>query len=71
MKSFLDFIIENLKSLEDKLNDLGVDHSISHKNGITTVHKIVVKKEDRAKGLGSKAMKAITDHAGEEVGTKR
>lgn len=63
MKSFLTFITEELKSLEDKLDSLGINHSISHKNGITTVHKIVVKKEDRNRGLGSKAMKAITDHA--------
>lgn len=63
MKSFLTFITEELKSLQDKLDDLGVDHSLSHNKGTTTVHKIVVKKEDRNKGLGSKAMKAITDHA--------
>lgn len=65
MKSFIDFISENLGELEHHLNSLGVDHSITHhaKDNAITVHKIVVKKEDRNKGIGSKAMKAITHHA--------
>ncbi len=63
MKSFTSFIKENIDELQSHLSKLGVDHSISHNKGTTTVHKIVVKKEDRNKGLGSKAMKAITDHA--------
>ena len=59
------YFIESIGELENHLSSLGVDHSISHheKDKAITVNKIVVKKEDRNKGIGSKAMKAITDHA--------
>lgn len=65
MKSFVTFINENIEELEHHLSSMGVEHSLSHnaKDNAITVHKIVVKKEDRNKGIGSKAIQAITAHA--------
>lgn len=50
------------KMYED-LEKLGVDVFVSTRNGIMTISKIVVKKEDRSSGLGSKAMEMICDFA--------
>jgi predicted GNAT family N-acyltransferase len=65
MKTFLEYISESLEELESNLTSIGVDHSLSHNknNNSITIHKIVVKKEQRNKGVGSKAMKVITNHA--------
>lgn len=63
MKSFLTFITEEIKPLQDKLDSLGIDHVISHNKGTTIIYKMIVKKENRNKGLGSKVMKTITNYA--------
>jgi hypothetical protein len=63
MKTLNQFITENLKSLQDTLDDIGVNHSLSQNNKTLTVSKIVVPKENRNEGIGMRAMKAIADHA--------
>ena len=54
---------DSLSELRKHLDSLGVEHHISHGPGSLTISKIVVPKEHRNKGLGSKAMSAITQHA--------
>lgn len=63
MKSFEEFLSENLMTLNNRLNSLGVEHHLSHSQGTINVSKIVVPKDKRNEGIGSKAMKEITDHA--------
>jgi predicted GNAT family N-acyltransferase len=71
MKSFLHFIEEHdehekaFSNLKTHLDDANISHSISHnkKSNTISVNKIVVNKENRNKGVGSSAMKAITSHA--------
>jgi predicted GNAT family N-acyltransferase len=60
---FRQFITENLKSLQDTLDDIGVDHSISQNKNVMSISKIVVSKEKRNQGIGTRSMKAITNHA--------
>jgi len=63
MISFSQFMTESLNTLQGTLNDIGVDHSISQNKNVLTVSKIVIPKEKRNQGIGTKSMKAITDHA--------
>ena len=53
----------NLDGLRAHLDSLGVDHAISERADRLTVNKIVVPDGERGKGVGSGAMKAITDYA--------
>lgn len=41
----------------------GINHSLSEKNGVISLGKIVVPKEARGQGIGSDAMRQITDYA--------
>ena len=65
MKSLRQFIYEEIHSIKSELDSMGIDHHISHNptNKTTTVSKIVVPKDKRNSGVGSKAMRAITNHA--------
>lgn len=63
MKTFESFLAENLMGLNNRLNSLGVDHYLTSKEGTINISKIVVPKEKRNEGIGSKAMKEITSHA--------
>lgn len=71
MKSFKEYIIEesdhesDFSSLKNKLDSMGIEHSISHNANKNTIHisKLAIKKEDRGQGKGSLVMKHITDHA--------
>lgn len=56
----LEFNNAALFKLYEDLEKLGVDVFVSRKGDILTISKIVVKKEQRSEGLGSKAMELIT-----------
>lgn len=55
--------VGTLSQLERELDDIGVKHALSQRGDIITVNKIVVPEGQRNQGVGSKAMKAITDYA--------
>jgi predicted GNAT family N-acyltransferase len=65
MKSFSSFLTEQaeLGELKSKLDSLGVEHSITQGSDHITVHQIIVPKKNRGEGVGTQAMKHITDHA--------
>lgn len=63
---FKEWLVEQesaFESLKNNLDSLGVDHSISNHKDHINVSKIVVPKEKRNSGIGTKAMHMITDHA--------
>jgi predicted GNAT family acetyltransferase len=55
----------SLDKVKEHWDSLGIDHYISHYEPNNTIHvsKIVVPKVNRGKGIGSTAMKSLTDHA--------
>ncbi len=53
----------DVDQLHRDLDNLGVEHSLTHKPGHLHVSKIVVPKDRRNEGIGSKAMKHIISHA--------
>ncbi len=55
----------SLDKVKQHWDSLGIDHFITHRKDSNSIHvsKIVVPKGDRGKGIGSSAMKTLTDHA--------
>jgi GNAT superfamily N-acetyltransferase len=60
---FEDFADNGIFALYDALDKLGVDAFVSERKGVITLSKIVVKKEARNQGTGTKAMELITKYA--------
>lgn len=56
---------KGIEGLKKKLDDHGVDHLIHEKNGIIRLDKLIVPKESRGQGIGSRAMQDIADYADE------
>ncbi len=54
---------ETLDDLRAKLDDAGVSHEVYERNGVVTVHKIVVPEGARSSGIGTRAMQTILDYA--------
>jgi hypothetical protein len=52
-----------LDSLKKQMSDAGVDASISEKDGVITLSKIVVPETDRGTGKGTDAMQALIEYA--------
>lgn len=63
MKTFREFLREDLDKLKSKLDSLGVEHGITQTGDSMTIHKILVNKKERGLGKGTEAMKHITDYA--------
>lgn len=55
----------SVASVRNSLSDIGVEASISEKNGIITIHKIVVPEGKRNSGVGTNAMDAVVKYADE------
>ncbi len=59
-----EFITESgIKDVESAWNSLGIDSFIYEKNGTISLDKIVVPKNLRQTGTGSKAMQMLIDYA--------
>lgn len=58
-----DFVDNGLFALYDNLEKLGVDTFITDRKGVIVLSKIVVKKEARSQGTGTKAMELICAYA--------
>jgi len=52
-----------IRALEYSWKKLGVDASISESNGVITLSKIIVPKDSRGNGIGTKAMQELVDYA--------
>lgn len=67
MISFREYLNEDIDTLRQSLDQLGVDHSIHHSRPhYLHVGKIVVPKDSRNQGVGTEAMKLITAYADEK-----
>ena len=53
----------SIQSVEQTWESLGVEGSISERNGVVTVSKVVVPEAKRGQGTGTKAMQALVDYA--------
>jgi len=58
-----DFADNGLFALYENLEKLGVDTFITERKGVIIISKIVVKKDARNQGTGTKAMELITEYA--------
>ncbi|HQQ69092.1 MAG TPA: hypothetical protein PLL92_02115, partial [Alicycliphilus sp.] len=53
----------HLDELRAQLDGMGVDNTISERDGVLTISKIVVPQDKRSAGLGSQAMQSIVEYA--------
>ena len=56
---------KDFETLKDNLTKKNINHSLNYspRENSISVNKIIVPKENRQQGLGSEAMRSITDHA--------
>ena len=58
-----------IDEVRGRIKEAGADNFISEKNGVIKLSEIRVEKKNRGQGIGSKAMKILTDYA-DETGQK-
>lgn len=54
---------DSLARVREEWDRAGVSNSVSENNGVITVSKIIVPKDERGKGIGSAAMARLTEYA--------
>lgn len=60
---YSEFITESLDQVKDIWTELGIDFSLYQHGGVINLNKIVVPKEARMMGNGTKAMRLLVDYA--------
>jgi len=58
-----ELITESLEEIKDRWTELGIDFSLYQHNDVINLNKIIVPKEARMMGNGTKAMKLLIDYA--------
>lgn len=64
-KEFLDLKENNIQAVELLWQGMGIHAFVSENKGIITLSKILVPKESRDQGFGTKAMQILVDYADE------
>lgn len=55
--------VPTLEKIRAAWDEMGIDGIISEKSGVVTLNKIIIGKDKRNQGIGTKAMKMLTDYA--------
>lgn len=57
--------LTSLSQVKEAWKEVGIDFYLGEKDGVIELSKIVLPKQERGKGTGSKAMMMLTDYADE------